>query len=93
MATESGAENVKKPNIIFRIARWFKLAFMELKKTTWPQPNAVLKKLGIVLMVVAMFFVVLMGMDALLQYAFYQPLTSGLGSREAFGLFLNFKPE
>ena len=78
MATESGAENAKKPNIFFRIARWFKLAAMELKKTTWPQGSAVLKKLGIVLMVVAMFFVVLMGMDMLLQNFFYQPLTSGL---------------
>ncbi|MCL2798209.1 MAG: preprotein translocase subunit SecE [Firmicutes bacterium] len=78
MATESGAENVKRPNIIFRIGRWFKSAAMELRKTTWPEPKAVLKKLGIVLMVVAMFFVVLMAMDLLLQNAFYKPLTTGI---------------
>ena len=94
MATESGAENVRKPNIFIRIGRWFKSAWKELLKTTWPQPNAVLKKLGIVLMVVAMFFVVLMLMDILLQNAFYQPLTSGIRGEsvptEAFGRIGSF---
>ena len=78
MATESGAENAKKPNIFVRIGRWFKLAALELKKTTWPKPNEVIRKLGIVLVVVAFFFIVLMGMDLLLQHAFYNPLISGL---------------
>jgi len=79
MATETAAENVKRPNILVRIARWFKFAALELKKTTWPTPSAVIKKLGIVLMVVALFFAVLMMMDVLLKYAFYDPLTtSGL---------------
>jgi len=70
MATESGVENAKKPNIFFRIGRWFKLAALELKKTTWPKPNVVFKKLGIVLMVVLMFFLVLMAMDQLLTFLY-----------------------
>ena len=70
MATESGAENAKKPNVAIRIGRWFKAAALELKKTTWPKPNEVLRKLGIVLVVVALFFLVLMAMDQLLSFLY-----------------------
>jgi len=64
----SGGE--KQPNkfamFFIRIGRWFKAAGLELGKTTWPKFPVVMKKLGIVLAVVAMFFVVLMIMDIVL---------------------------
>ena len=82
MATESGAENAKKRNIFVRIGLWFKAAALELKKTTWPKGKEILKKLGIVLIVVAFFFLILMGMDLLLQLG-YKGLTSGLPAPKA----------
>ena len=78
MATESGAENkaaeAKKGNPVLRFFKWvwtnLKLAALELKKTTWPKPADVLKKLGIVTMVVLFFFVVLLAMDIVLTMGF-----------------------
>lgn len=77
MATESGNTKKQKRNIFVRIGSWFKHAALELKKATWPTFSAVMKKLGIVLVVVLFFFILLFGMDILLNFA-YDALTSGL---------------
>lgn len=42
----------------------------ELKKVTWPTFGQVMKKTGVVLVVVAIFTVVLFGMDTLLGFLF-----------------------
>jgi len=65
MATESGKKE-KRPNIFKRIGAWFKAAALELRKVTWPKFGEVMKKLGIVLGVVAFFFVSLFIMDLVL---------------------------
>ena len=66
MATESGAANKEKKNIFRRIGGWFKSAALELRKVSWPKFPEVIKKLGIVLGVVAFFFIVLFVMDIVL---------------------------
>ena len=66
MATESGAKREKKPNIFRRIGGWFKAAFLELRKVTWPKFGEVMKKLGVVLGVVAFFFIALIIFDIVL---------------------------
>lgn len=49
----------------------------ELKQVSWPKFPAVLKKLGSVLVITAMFLVIFMGMDALLKW-FYSALVMGV---------------
>ncbi len=91
MATESGAEikKEKKPNFFVRIGRWFRDAGRELRKTTWPKGRDVFKKLGTVLIVVLFFFLILLGMDLLLGYA-YDALTSGIAAEETGGTVASF---
>lgn len=87
MANESKAEKPKKRGI----GRWFKEVFSELKKVTWPSFSKVVKQTGIVLAVVLFFFLVLMGMDALLG-VLYKLLVSGLGTptvTEALGTVMS----
>jgi len=69
MATESGKKE-KRPNVFRRIGGWFKLAALELKKVTWPTFGEVMKKLGVVLGVVAFFFIALFIMDIILGIGF-----------------------
>ena len=66
MATESGAKKEKKRNIFVRMGSWFKAAALELRKVTWPKFGEVMKKLGVVLGVVAFFFVALIAFDIIL---------------------------
>ena len=69
MATES-AKKEKTGNAFTRFFRrigsWFKFAGLELRKVTWPSFKEVMKKLGIVLGVVAFFFIILFVMDIVL---------------------------
>jgi preprotein translocase subunit SecE len=48
------AEKVKKRN---RFVRFWKDLFSELKRVTWPKFGSVMKKLGVVLIVVGIFLV------------------------------------
>ncbi len=53
----------KKPNIFVRMGRKLKEVFSEIKKVSWPSFNKVVKQTGVVIGVVAIFFVVIMLMD------------------------------
>lgn len=53
-----------------RIGRAFRGMVEELKKVTWPTFATTLKSTGVVLVFVAIFLVVLMGMDALFGFGF-----------------------
>jgi len=57
------SDHAAKPGFFQRIGRWFKELFSELKKVTWPKFPVVVKKLGIVLMVVAIFLVFITALD------------------------------
>lgn len=56
----------KKPKRKSRLGTFFKEAFSELKKVSWPNFKTVLKNTLVVLGVVAVFLVVLLGFDLLL---------------------------
>lgn len=56
----------KQPKKKSRIATFFKEAFSELKKVSWPKFSTVLKTTLVVLGVVAIFLVVLFAFDMLL---------------------------
>ncbi len=58
----------KKPNIFVRMGRKIKDVFSELKKVTWPTFAKVVQSTGVVLVVVAIFLVVITGIDALLGW-------------------------
>lgn len=58
MAKEAAKE--KKPN---KVAKWFRELFAELKKVTWPKFPLVMKKLGVVLLVVVIFLVFVTAID------------------------------
>lgn len=53
-----------KPNIFKRIGKFFKEMFSELKKVSWPGAKKVFSQLGTVLLVVLIFLVVVVGIDA-----------------------------
>ena len=53
----------KKPSIFKRIGAKIKDVFSELKKVNWPTFSKVLKKTGVVVLVVAIFLVVLTAID------------------------------
>ncbi len=61
----------KKPNIFVRIGRKIKETFMELKRVTWPTFPQALKATGVVIVIVAIFLIVVTGINygfsALLQ--------------------------
>ena len=60
-------EKAKKPNIFVRIGRKFKEVFSELKRVTWPTFPKVVKATCVVLVIVAIFTVVLAGINYGLQ--------------------------
>lgn len=60
-------EKVKKPN---KIAKAVKETGSELKKVTWPTFGKVVKQTGVVLTVVAVFTVVLFGIDLFLGWLY-----------------------
>lgn len=53
----------KKPGLFKRIGAKIKDVFSELKKVNWPTFSKVLKKTGVVVLVVAIFLVVLTAID------------------------------
>ena len=53
----------KKPSLFKRIGAKIKDVFSELKKVNWPTFSKVLKKTGVVVLVVAIFLVVLTAID------------------------------
>lgn len=53
----------KKPGFFKRIGTKIKDVFSELKKVNWPTFSKVLKKTGVVVLVVAIFLVVLTAID------------------------------
>lgn len=58
----------KKPKRKSRIGTFFREAFSELKKVSWPSFKTVLKNTLVVLGVVVVFLVVLLGFDLLLGW-------------------------
>ena len=69
MANASKTKN-QKPNWFRRVGAKIKETFSEIKKVTWPSFLTVLKTTGVVLVVVAAFLAVIMGVDALLSLLF-----------------------
>ena len=69
MANASKTKN-QKPNWFRRVGAKIKETFSEIKKVTWPSFLTVLKTTGLVLVVVAAFLAVIMGVDALLSLLF-----------------------
>ncbi len=66
--TNSKEVTKKKPKRKSKLGTFFKEAFSELKKVSWPSFKTVLKNTLVVLGVVVVFLVVLLGFDLLLQY-------------------------
>ena len=62
------AQGPKKPNIFKRFGKLCKEVFSELKKVSWPGGKTIMSQTGIVVAVVLCFFVVLLGMDSLLNW-------------------------
>ncbi len=56
-------QKAKKPNIFKRIGTRLKDAFSEVKKVNWPNFSKVVKKTGVVLLVVVIFLVVISAFD------------------------------
>ena len=69
MANASKTKN-QKPSWFRRVGAKIKETFSEVKKVTWPSFLTVLKTTGLVLVVVAAFLAVIMGVDALLSLLF-----------------------
>lgn len=67
IAKKQKKDKEKKPS---KIKQKSKELASELKKVTWPTFSQVAKKTGVVLVVVAIFAVVLLGIDKLLQLAY-----------------------
>lgn len=65
MATK---QKTKKPNVFVRLGRFFKASWSELKKVTWPTFRTVCKNTLIVLVIVAAFTLVVVGIDQLLLW-------------------------
>lgn len=72
--TQKTKKREKRPS---KIKQKGKEVFSELKKVNWPTVGQVAKKTGVVLAVVAVFAVVLLGINKLLQLV-YQLLISNL---------------
>ncbi len=53
----------KKPNLFTKIGKKIKDVFSELKKVSWPSFGKVVKKTGVVLVVVLIFLVVISAFD------------------------------
>lgn len=66
MANQKDAK-AKKPNIFVRMGRKLKETFSELKRVTWPTFPKVLRSTGVVLVVVAVFLVIVTGINYGLQ--------------------------
>ncbi|MBE5739674.1 MAG: preprotein translocase subunit SecE [Clostridiales bacterium] len=60
--------NNKKPNWFRRVGAKCKETFSELKRVTWPSFTTVLKTTGVVLVIVAVFLIVVTGVDQLLTF-------------------------
>lgn len=56
-------QKAKKPNIFKRIGARLKDSFSEIKKVSWPNFSKVVKKTGVVLLVVVIFLVVISAFD------------------------------
>lgn len=56
-------KNAKKPNVFVRMGRKLKETFSELKRVTWPTFPKVVKGTCVVLVVVAVFLVVVTGIN------------------------------
>ena len=69
MANASKTKN-QKPSWFRRVGAKIKETFSEVKKVSWPSFLTVLKTTGLVLVVVAAFLAVIMGVDALLSLLF-----------------------
>ena len=69
MANASKTKN-QKPSWFRRVGAKIKETFSEIKKVTWPSFLTVLKTTGVVLVVVAAFLAVIMGVDTLLSLLF-----------------------
>lgn len=67
MANNQTDKNAKKPNIFVRMGRRLKETFTELKRVTWPTFPKVVKGTCVVLVVVAVFLVVVTGINYGLQ--------------------------
>ena len=60
--------NNKKPNWFRRVGAKCEETFSELKRVTWPSFTTVLKTTGVVLVIVAVFLIVVTGVDQLLTF-------------------------
>ena len=58
----------KKPGFFARLGGKFKDVFSELKKVTWPSFKKTMKQTGMVISVVALFMLVTLGIDSLLNW-------------------------
>ncbi len=83
--TNPKGEVKKAPKKKGKIATFFKEAFSELKKVSWPNFSTVLKTTLVVLGVVAVFLVVLLAFDTVLGLA-HDNLTK-LANPDSAGLF------
>lgn len=60
------ADNQKKPNVFKRLGKYFRDTASEMKKVTWPTWNQTWKNTLVVLATVAIFAVVIWGLDYVL---------------------------
>ena len=78
--TNSKKQNPKKKEKKSNVAvKKVKEVTSELKKVTWPSFSKVVKKTGVVLAVVAIFAVVLFGIERLLAFLFELLIKGALG--------------
>jgi len=86
MADKKNKNNPEKKGI----GRKFKEIGSELKKVSWPRFPVALKNTGIVLLVVAVFLVVLLIFDLILQFGVFQWLAwGGRDQGNAIQMFYN----
>ena len=71
-------KNTKKPNPFVRMGRKLKETFSELKRVTWPTVPKVVRGTCVVLAVVAVFLVIVTGINYGLQELLH--LITGIGA-------------
>lgn len=71
-------KNAKKPNFFVRTGRKLKETFSELKRVTWPSLPKVVRGTCVVLAVVAVFLVIVTGINYGLQELLH--LITGIGA-------------
>lgn len=83
--TNPKSEAKKAPKKKGKIATFFKEAFSELKKVSWPNFSTVLKTTLVVLGVVAVFLVVLLAFDTVLGFG-HDGLTGITNPKDMFDI-------